>query len=428
VKKIIFNLFTQFCIEFNILFVILFLCEQGMGYGLDVVMHSQDYKSVKGVEVVLTILLFVHIFDSQYWPKPILIFSWSALFAIFCTGMCIYVAVVPYGPICTFTVLVPLTIFGIKNTIFPHVPAHILVGWNYKVYIYMAIIILSSFFYWCSINGNMWDSETNAEFSHRAGCAVDFTYLGDCENQDAEGVPCFFDEDYEYVEFSDQCTSMCLGVYQACEEAFIIWSFPGLAAMSLFVMGFISKYLENPKDPYANNHISAVAKFCGIFLFLFWIFASLAGAGEGLSSSLIAFAVSMFIGSAIVFSVVFWNSLIKHAETGGDGIIGGVAHKIDSYKNVLRGLFVLAFSPLILPYLLLSVVNQFLRRICTRHYCGERVPDDEFEHKGCFTLVVTKQIEDLLTWDHVEILSYAVYWGMGYVFFSEYHEDIYILL
>ena len=398
-----------------------------MGLGLNVTALSQNYTGGTLVEVwvILSYILIMHIFDAQYWPLPIQIFSWAAIFAGSGITMCLLVALVPYGPLCTFTVLVPLSIFGIKNALYPDVPGNILVGWNHKVYIYMALIILAGFFYWCSLNGNMWDSPTNAEYSHKAGCALDFTNLEDCENEDVEGIPCFYDEDFTTVTFTEDCTARCIGVYNACEEAFIVWSFPGLAAMSLFVMGFISKYLENPKDPDANHHISAVAKFCGVFLFLFWLYASLAGAGEGLSSSIIAFGISMFIGSAIVFSVVFWNSTVSMIKkTGEKDIIGGVAKQVESYKSAVRGLIVLAFSPLILVYISVSVLNQFVRRHVTRRFCRNRIPDDEYNHDGLFTHVVSTNIDDFYTWDHAEVLSYAVYWGVGYVFLSKFVYQI----
>jgi len=387
----------------------------GMGYGLEVTINSQEYLDETAIEIkiVLSVIVIMYIFDEQYWPAPLRIVAWSSIVAATCVTLCLLVAVVPYGPICVFTVLVPISIFGIRKTFFPNVPANVLVGWNYKVYVYMAGIILVAFFYWCSINGNKWDSETNAEYSQRAGCAVDFTNMEECENYYAEGVPCFFDEDYEVITFSNTCTSRCIDVYKACEEAFIIWSFPNLAAMSLFVMGFISKYLENPSDPNKNHHISALAKFCTVFLFLFWIFASLAGAGEGLSSSLIAFAISMFIGSTIVFSVVFWNSLVAN---GRDNLIGGVKKQVESYINLVRGLVVLGFSPFILVYLLFSMVNQLVRRVITRHCC--RVPQPEYEHDGYFTLAVVAQIDNFLLWDHVKVISCAVYWGVGYVFLN----------
>ncbi len=388
-----------------------------MGFGLAIVSDSQQFHAMFNVEVLSVLILALFLFDSHYWPAALKIFAWSGLFAAICVMMCLLVAVVPYGPICIFSVLVPLSIFGIKNFFYPNVPATVLVGWNYKVFVSIATVILALFFYWCSINGNMWDSPTNAEYSHRAGCQVDFTNMEECENDDVEGVPCFYDEDYQNINFSEDCPSRCIHVYRACEEAFITWSFPGLAAMSLFVMGFISKYLEDPTDPHNNHHISAIAKFCAVFLFMFWIFASLAGAGEGLSSSLIAFAVSMFIGSGIVFSVVFWNSL---AEKASDDIMGGVAKQVEGYINLVRGLIVLGFSPFIIVYLALAIVNQFIRRFFIRHVCKKRVPVDEYEHKGYFTLAASLQIEDFFTWDHAKVLSYGVYWGVGYVFLSKF--------
>ena len=404
-----------------------------MGYGLEVVKLTYDFhdETAVAIKAIMVFILFMYAFDSQYWPTPLLLLSWTLIFVAACVSLCIMFAVVPYGPICIFAVLVPLSMFGIKNTIFKNSPGHVLVSLNYKIFASFASIILAAFFYWCSINGNMWDSETNAEYSHKAGCAVDFMDLEECENKIAKGVPCFFGEEYEVVRFSKECPSSCLGVYQACEEAFIIWSFPGLAAMTLFVMGFISKYLENPTDPYSSHHLTAVAKFCVIFLFLFWIFASLAGAGEGLSNSLIAFAISMYIGSAIVCALVFWKSLVYHASKenldgvtqvvapGSNLIIKGVQNQISRYMDVFRGLVVLAFSPFILVYVFLSIVNQAVRRLITRHCFRTRVSDAEYEHNGCFTLAVQSQIDDFFTWDYSKILAYSVYWGVGYVFLSE---------
>ncbi len=391
-----------------------------MGYGIDVVTGSKQFQDEVSITIrgTLALMAFMYIFDSHFWPTPLRIVAWTSIFIAFSVSICLMVSDVPYGPLCIFTLLVPLSMFGIKNTFYEDVPANLLVGLSYKVYVHIAAIILIVFFYWCSIDGNMWDSVTNAEYSHAAGCDVDFSGLEECESPHAVGVPCFFDPMYQNINFSDRCTSLCLDVYQACEEAFITWSFPGLAAMSLFVIGFICKYLREPDDPHANHHISALAKFTGVFLFLFWIFASLAGAGEGLSSSLIAFAVSITIGSAIVFSVVFWNSLVT-ADIDGEKIIGTAEEQAGSYLDLLRGLIILGFTPLLIVYLLVSIVNQFVRRIFTRKCCGKRMSGAEMEHKGLFTLSAALQIEDFFTWDHAKVLSYAVYCGVGYVFLSK---------
>jgi len=403
----------------------------GMGYGLEITKDSLVYLDQTAIlnRLILALIVVMYIFDEQYWPIPFRILSWSTAFFGICIAMCLLVAVVPYGPICIFSILVPMPFFAInrmkKNSFFPKVPASVLVGWNYKVYVYMASTILVAFFYWCIINENYWDSETNAAYSRKAGCAVDFTNLEECENYYVAGIPCFFDQYYDVITFTEACPSRCLDVYQACEEAFIIWSFPFLAAMSLFVLGFISKYLGNPSDPRANDHISGVAKCSAIFLFLFWIFASLAGAGEGLSSSLIAFAVSMFIGSTIVFAVVFWNgrSVVEGLETGKDDLVDEVLEvkkkmEIDGYIDLVRGLAILGFSPLIVVYLLFSMVNQSMRSLITRHCSRNVVPQDEYNHNGYFTLAVAAQIEYFFSWDHVKVFSYAIYWGVGYVFLN----------
>jgi len=315
-----------------------------------------------------------------------------------------------------FAVLMPLLLWGIKKLIYDDIPGHVYAGWLHGILVTIANIILLSWFYWNTQNGNMWDSRTKAQFSRAAGCAVDFDAVDAavCENPDYPGVPCFWNANDTVVSFPGDCTKQCLDVYQACEEAFIMWANPGLAAMAMLAIGFICRFLREPDDPHVHHQISGVYQFCAEFLFLFWIYASMSGAGEGLSSSLIAFAISMVIGSIIIFAIVFWSALVSQTSR----FVGGAARQVEEYTDLFRGLLILGFSPLLVVYVLLSIVNQFFRRHLIRDCCHKKIPEDEYEHNGWFTLVVTRQIKDFKSWDHARVLSYAVYWGVGYVFLN----------
>ncbi len=420
-----------------------------MGYGLKVAAFSREWiNAARGqLGLIITLLLTMYITDAQYWPVTLQFMSCFIIFFLLCLALCSYVAIAPYGPISVFTILVPASIGGIKNGLpcFHNAPAHVLVGTYHAIYILLGTIVLMAFAYWCK--GNFWDAETNAFFSHAVGCVPDFDELDVCRTsstsnstsasasasgitsvfefamantesntKNVSDIPCFFDEDFETITFSRNCTSYCIDVYESCDEAFVIWAFPGLAAMALFVMGFIAKFLENPRDPQQFNNIGTLAKAFVIFLFIFWIFASIVGAGEGLTNSLIAFAFSICIGSGIVFSVVFWNRLAASSRY----VYRGISRKAKNFADLLRGLVVLALSPVVLVYLALSVVNQFVRRYCTRRCFRSRMENEEYAHSGCFTLAVDKQIRNFFTWDHVKVLSYAVYCGIGYLFIGEY--------
>uniref|UniRef100_A0A7S4M5X6 Uncharacterized protein n=1 Tax=Odontella aurita TaxID=265563 RepID=A0A7S4M5X6_9STRA len=388
----------------------------GMGYGLDVATGSISYhdEAAKVIYGSLAYMAFMFIFDSHFWPIPLRILSWFAIFVAFSLSMCVLFTEIPYGPISVFTVLMPLFLLGIRAVFYSSVPTHVYAGWIHGVLVSIASITLAGFFYWNTKAENMWDSETNASYSSAVGCKVDYTDLDECRHPTLD-IPCFFsDETMEEVIFSAACRKQCLDVYQACEEAFIIWSNPGLASMTLFVLGFISKYLRNPNDPQANIQIASVVKIGTGFLFVFWIYASLIGAGEGLSSSLIAFAISLVIGSSIVITSVFWTNL----TTSSGEYVGGAAKQAEAYLDIFKGLLILGFTPLVLAYLVVSMANQFVRRHFTRHCCKKRMSDEEREHSGCVTLAAANQIQDFKGWDHTRVLSIAVYWGIGYVFLN----------
>mmetsp|Transcript_27067 Transcript_27067/g.32809 ORF Transcript_27067/g.32809 Transcript_27067/m.32809 type:complete len:773 (-) Transcript_27067:127-2445(-) len=405
-----------------------------MGYGLEVVKNSYAYQDEAAIVVYSTLgyMTFMWIFDSQYWPRALCIISWFSIFVAFSVSMCLLVALIPYGPICVFTVLMPLSLFGIKKLMYDQIPGHVYAGWVHGILVTMASITVACWFYWNTKNGNMWDSPTNAIYSHASGCAVDFDAVDAevCENADYPGVPCFWNEDYTEVSFSaDSCTKRCLDIYQACEEGFITWANPGLASMAMFAIGFICKYLQEPDDPHAKHQIRGVFRSCVLFLFLFWIYASLAGAGEGLSSSLIAFAISMGIGSGIVFAVVFWGTIVsepsrivgkatRQVEKYSDLVVSGPARHDDEYTDFVRGYFLLGFGPFIVLYGLISIVNQYVRRHLIRNCCRKRVPRAAYEHNGLFTLAVTRQINDYISWDHTKVLTYAIYWGVNYAFLN----------
>jgi len=385
----------------------------GIGYGLEVTAKSYDYhdEAVQVVEYLLIFALFLYLLDSHTWPIILQIPCYLLLFVGFCAILLLMVTETPYGPLCVLTVLVPLLLIGIKDLCYKHVPGHVYAIWMHSVLVTQGVALIVVFFSWALRGENFWDAPTRAIYSDRGGCKIDFEGLEQCAGNGT--VPCFWTStDKVDVEFNSQCRAQCLDIYEECEEAFIIWSNPFLAAMALIVIGFISLYLK-PDDPQAHHGISAVVRFFAIFLFLFWIFASLAGAGDGLSSSLIAYALSMCVGSSIIMSVVFWKKLTS-TDT-----IGGAYKQAEAYLDLLKGLVILAFTPLLILYLLICALNQLVRRTVTCCCpCFVRLTEEEKAHRGCLTKRASNQVEDFKRWNHSRVLVYAVYWGIGYVFLN----------
>jgi len=392
----------------------------GMGMGLEVIAQTVEYhdEAAAVLQTLGMVLGFLYVTDVHRWPfllQEVLVFCG---FVALCVSLLLLVTETPFGPLCVFTICMPLLLIGIKYTLFKSTPGYTYTIWIYRVLVTQGVLLLGLFFYWASQGENMWDSPTRAYYSDRCGCAINYKEFPECMDPETpDTVPCFWTTtDKVEVEFNHICTTQCLDVYEECGEAFLLWANPGLAAMALLVIGFLAQYLH-PNDPHAVHGVSATVRTVAVVLFLLWIFASMAGAGDGLSNTLIAFAVSMFIGSAIVMSSLFWSAVKNESETD----MKGAAQQAETYKDVFKGLLILAGLPLLIAYVILSVVNQFIRRIIIAVGCGGgcvKYTDEEKEHKGCVTQKVSEQIQDFLHWDHSKVLTYAVYWGFGYIFFN----------
>lgn len=365
-----------------------------------------------------TTLVGLYIFDAHRWP---LLFQELLAFMVFlaiCVTLLLLVSEMPFGPLCVFTVLIPTLLVGIKFIRYHSIPSGRYTMWIFRVLLTQGILLAVYFFYWTAQGAsheNMWDPPTRAIYSDQAKCQINYEGLEECQDTTTpDYVPCFWKTtDKKEIEFSTICNVHCLDVYEECEEAFITWANPGLAALSLIVIGFVANFLK-PEDPYPMRGVATVVRFVAIFLFLFWIYASMAGAGDGLSSSLIAFSISLFIGSFIIMAALFWRHLHKSEQKLEDAALA----QVETSKDLIKGLLVLSSLPLIFVYLILSIINQKIRRVIVSCCPFLSYTTEEREHRGWFTTAVADQIQDFKTWDHSKVLTYAVYWGNGYVFFN----------
>jgi len=395
----------------------------GIGRGLETAQESiaATDDAVEALAIVGIVVLVSSLFDLKIWyPQGILMATFSTIIALVTVlALLSMTGTNPYLPICIFSVAVPLLLVGLKNLLFRKVPTVVFLNKTSVILVFVGCICACIFLAWIILPmiypnspiidptgyGNEWDPETRAIYAYRAGCEANFEDLSHCKNA-VSGEPCFFNADGT-VHFSISCRSHCLAVYEEeCPIPFMVWVNPGLAALSLIVMGFIAKFLS--PNNVMNEKVLTVVKSSAVFLFLFWIFASLAGAGDGLSGSLIAFALSMFVGTSIIIAPVALSNL---SNTDSD-IVGKAMESNTYYMDIIKGFVILAFSPLLPVYLILSALTQMLRKAKS---FVTRVP---LEYKGYLTQTGAAGLNDLRNWNHSKVISYAVYWGFGYVFFN----------
>jgi len=139
---------------------------------------------------------------------------------------------------------------------------------------------------------------------------------------------------------------------------------------------------------------------------------------SGVSTTLAVLTLSSFAASAVFLAKSFskieqdaylqqvWNKIIeKHGH----------------YMDVARGLLVLSCSPIYLAYFCTSFVKQQLRNIACLKY--KRPANDSksvrnIEGKGWVTLEARRLIREYRSWDRTAVLTYAIYWGIGFMSLS----------
>ena len=388
----------------------------GVGYGRNNFRESEEFEDeADWVLIFICVLCFLMwVFDIHMWKSPlgwiVQITLYLGVFFSSCVALLMLKRQYPYGPICVFTILEPIFILYTKKVIYRNVKVETFVSWLHVVLLSLGLTI-STFFIGWALSGeeNSWDTETRALYSDEAGCQPNFSDLPGCESTIVDDLPCFFNLAKTAVSFDDNCSSQCIGVYDDCTHAFIIWVNPGLMGLAILILGAVMKFLR-PNDNEVSENVSFVMKCCVFMLFVFWVAASLAGAGTGIGSALVAFAMSMFVGMAIILMAVFWNSI---KDKDGEEVVLSWLDEYQAYLNIAKGLFIVSASPLIIAYLFLSIANQFVRKH-TAAYCN-RMGKYETDHTGIFTKKLTEQLEGIKTWDHSSILIYGVYWGLAYI-------------
>ena len=403
---------------FPILFVVGFT---GAGYGLENTNKSLEYEDeaswIIGANMVLVFVLYI--FDVQFWKSPVgYVFQILSCATVALAGVIALLLLVfeyPYGPICVFTILLPLYLLCVKRVVYPNVRVYTFVSWMHIVLFSLGLALTVFFIGWAlSSEDNTWDNETRAYYSDQVGCVPTYEDREYCENT-ITGNPCFFNSAKTTVTFDSVCITQCIDIYDDCTSAFIVWANPGLCALSLLVLGAIMKFLK-PHDDAVSDHVSFIVKCCAFMLFVFWVAASLAGAGAGIGSALIAFAMSMFIGMAIILMAVFWNAIFA-SEENMDKTSGRVQEWMRNnkvYLDIAKGLLILAGSPILFSYLCLSIINQRVRKLIGTG-CNRMGNKFDIDHDGIFTKRVSDQVDEFKSWDRTKILTYAVYWGIAYV-------------
>lgn len=142
-----------------------------------------------------------------------------------------------------------------------------------------------------------------------------------------------------------------------------------------------------------------------------WASASLAGAGAGVSSSLLMITIASLAGSFILLSASYSREELKHNRNAA---LATIHTKFGDNLDIARGLFVVTCSPIIVAYFILSALNQIVRRIGINP-CSQPSCETDSSNAGLITLRAKKQLNVMRSWNRAKVITFAIYWGIAFM-------------
>lgn len=155
------------------------------------------------------------------------------------------------------------------------------------------------------------------------------------------------------------------------------------------------------------------AKVWVFMIFTMWVSASLAGAGEGISTTLAAMTLSSFVASSVFLALSYSK---KEQEKRFGVLWTRFMDKYGSMLDIAKGLLVVTCAPVAIVYFISSFLNQVIRTYnpCSRAP-GSSASTRHIDTGGFITLEARRLVKAISQWNAVPVCTYAVYWGIGFM-------------
>ena len=402
-----------------------------MGYGLKTFNFLSKYYQQHAYLVACALAgfaFFLYLFDCVYWKSTFgriaRYFAISVIAIGFSILICFIGASHPYGPISLHMILTPAWLVCCKHIFYRRLKMRVYIPWLSGPLFFTALVIMAIWIYWTfADDAHKWTENVRLVDAQVSGCVPDFIQYPECsvENDNStiisERVPCFQVDDVNSQTpfFNDTCPRKCADVYDSCFYMFIVWVGPFLVSLGLFFLSFFATFLR--KGGTVEQEALKFVKVWFFLLFGLWVGSCLLGAGAGVSITLIVLTLSAFFASAIMMASGFSN--IEREERVYE-LWMNLIDKYRQYLNVAKGLLVVTSSPLFLVYLALSFINQSIRNMnlpCSRNLNSQSLVN-VVRGDGIVTVEARRLIREIKSWDLVDVFTYAIYWGIGFMSFT----------
>lgn len=402
-----------------------------IGYGLQTFYFLSRYYEEHAYILALSLAGFaftLYLLDCYYWQSSCGRLARYLAISVFILGTAVLVCFIstthPYGPISLYVVLTPMWLVVAKHLFYRNLTMRTYVPWLSGPLFFNAVVIMAGWIYWTFYSdAHEWTENTRLSDAQISGCVPNLQKYPECapdedQAQTTRNAVCFVvdSNNPKPPVFGKECPEKCADVYDACSNMFIVWVGPFLVSLGLLFLSFFATFLKATGT--IEQEALKFAKIWFFLLFAMWVSSSLAGAGAGVSTTLAALTLSAFVASAILLVSSF-----SHAERGErvTQVWMGLMESYAKYLNVAKGLLVVTTSPVFIVYLAVSFLNQSVRNInlpCSKKEATNTESLRNVVGHGFFTVEARRLIREVKSWDLVTVLTYANYWGIGFMTFS----------
>lgn len=319
------------------------------------------------------------------------------------------------SPMALFCLWIPLWLILLRKIMFPRKEFRLYISQLTGPLLLTGLLSIGLFLYWVYSNpNNRYNDITQYFYAQESGCVPEFIHedsgkdLSHCNlnaitNATSSTAVCFTVADWT-IHFSEGCSEECLQVFDNCSDTFIIWMGPIVVGLIYFFFALFASFIHS--DSPAKD-ISNFLKVWTVLMLVFWVIVSLNGASNKITETLILLTLTAFVGSTLFFLANYTRDELKQEEKD---LLHKFVEKYAKYMDIFKGFVLITTLPVIVLYSILSFINQTVRRF--GFPCSKEL---EPPHSGFFTKKTTKQYHVMKTWDIVKVITYAIYWGIGYM-------------
>mmetsp|Transcript_6490 Transcript_6490/g.8781 ORF Transcript_6490/g.8781 Transcript_6490/m.8781 type:complete len:846 (+) Transcript_6490:17-2554(+) len=419
-----FIILTVLCAVPGVVYILAFT-QIGMGLTVFTIL-SENYEQYVGtiLTYLLGFALLLYVLDVAHWGS-----NFGKIAQIVSCGILLIGLLVagvfdagnqPYSPTCAFTILTPLWVMLVKPVFYWKEVTRTYVSWLSGPLLIDALTFVAVWITWAFMDdANEWNSITRAADAEGSACEPNFVDYPECRAANDTDKVCFIVEASQAeLTFPDGCSGECIKVFNHCPNTFIIWAGPFTMSLTYFFLSFFCSFLrvkEGSMTAMGEKNVINFAKVWLFLLFAIWITASLLGSGMGITSALGVLTLASFVASVLFLSVSFSRD---DQEAQKKRIWKNIKENWGDYFDLIKGLLVLMCSPAAFIYVVLSFLNQCVRRFfcfpCSKKHSNDLNEDGlPAENKDWVTRDARLWLEEFKSWNLTSVYSYAIYWGIG---------------